>query len=133
MNEPTLDAAANISQRIADLAGWRGETLAQVRALIHRADPAVIETWKWRGVPVWERDGILTTGEAYKAVIKLTFARGASLPDPAGLFNSSLDGNVRRAIDLREGETLPEAAFIALIQAAIAANTAALATRKGKK
>jgi len=111
-----------IDARIAELGDWRGETLAQMRALIHQADPAVEETWKWRGVPVWEHAGILCTGETYKAVVKLTFAKGAALADPAGLFNSSLEGNVRRAIDIREGEGLDEAAFKALIQAAVALN-----------
>ncbi len=111
-----------IDARIRELGDWRGETLAHVRALIRQADPEVVETWKWRGVPVWEHDGILCTGETYKAVVKLTFAKGASLDDPAGLFNSSLEGNVRRAIDIREGEPIDEAAFKALIHAAIALN-----------
>ncbi|HEX6858764.1 MAG TPA: DUF1801 domain-containing protein [Caulobacteraceae bacterium] len=114
-----------IDQRIAELGDWRGETLARVRALIHAAVPDVIETWKWRGVPVWEQGGILCTGETYKEVVKLTFAKGAALPDPAGLFNSSLEGNTRRAIDIRQGEALDEAAFKALIQAAVALNTKA--------
>ena len=113
-----------IDARIRELGDWRGETLAHVRALIRQADPEVVETWKWRGVPVWEHDGILCTGETYKAVVKLTFAKGASLDDPAGLFNSSLEGNVRRAIDIREGEPIDEAAFKALIHAAIALNGA---------
>ena len=113
-----------IDARIADLGDWRGETLARVRALIHEADHEVVETWKWRGVPVWEHGGILCTGETYKAVVKLTFARGAALDDPSGLFNSSLEGNTRRAIDLREGERIDEAAFKALVQAAVALNTA---------
>ena len=108
--------------RIAALADWRGQTLARVRALIHEALPDVVETVKWGRVPVWERDGILTTGETYKAVVKLTFAKGASLPDPAGLFNASLDGNVRRAIDIREGETIDGEALKALIRAAAALN-----------
>lgn len=112
-----------IDQRIKDLGDWRGETLARVRALIHAADPDVEEHWKWRGVPVWEHDGQICTGESYKAVIKLTFAKGASLPDPTGLFNSSLDGNVRRAIDIAEGAALDEDAFKTLIRAAIALNT----------
>jgi hypothetical protein len=111
-----------IDARIAELADWRGRTLAQVRALIHRADPQVTEAWKWRGVPVWEDAGILCTGETYKAVVKLTFAKGAALPDPTGLFNASLDGSTRRAIDLREGEALDEGAFTALLQAAVALN-----------
>ena len=113
-----------IDARIASLGDWRGETLARVRALIHEADPEVQETWKWRGVPVWEHAGILCTGETYKAVVKLTFAKGAALPDPAGLFNSSLDGATRRAIDIAEGQALDAAAFKALIRAAVALNTA---------
>ncbi|MCP5410883.1 MAG: DUF1801 domain-containing protein [Alphaproteobacteria bacterium] len=111
-----------IDARIKDLGDWRGETLARVRELIHAAAPDVEETWKWRGVPVWESGGIICTGETYKAVVKLTFARGAGLPDPAHLFNASLDGNVRRAIDIREGGKLNEKAFKALIRAAIAKN-----------
>ena len=117
-----------IDARIAELGDWRAETLARLRALIHEAEPAVEETWKWRGVPVWERAGILCTGETYKAVVKLTFARGAALPDPARLFNASLEGNTRRAIDVREGETIDPAAFKALIRAAVAENVG----RKGK-
>jgi hypothetical protein len=113
-----------IDGRIKELGGWRGETLARCRALIREADPEVVETWKWRGVPVWEHAGIICTGETYKAVVKLTFAKGAALPDPAGLFNSSLEGNVRRAIDIREGEAIDEAALKALVQAAVALNTA---------
>jgi hypothetical protein len=112
-----------IDARIKELGDWRGETLARVRALIKQADPEVVETWKWRGVPVWEHAGILCTGETYKAVVKLTFAKGASLPDPSGLFNASLEGNTRRAIDLHEGDKLDEAAFQALIRAAVALNT----------
>ncbi|MBV8030294.1 MAG: DUF1801 domain-containing protein [Betaproteobacteria bacterium] len=114
-------AEALISRRIAELAGWRGETLARVRKLIHDADPEVVEEWKW-DVPVWSHDGILCTGEAYKSVVKLTFPKGASLKDPAKLFNSSLAGNARRAIDLREGDKMDERGFQALIRAAIAAN-----------
>lgn len=117
-------ASALIDARIAELGDWRGATLARMRRLIHVADPDVVETWKWRGVPVWEHAGIICTGETYKAVVKLTFAKGASLNDPAGLFNSSLEGNVRRAIDIREGEAIDEAAFKALIRAAVALNTA---------
>ncbi|HRD29819.1 MAG TPA: DUF1801 domain-containing protein [Caulobacter sp.] len=113
-----------IDARIAALGDWRGETLARVRALIHEADPEVVETWKWRGVPVWEHGGILCTGETYRAVVKLTFARGAALDDPAGLFNASLEGNTRRAIDIREGDRIDAAAFKALIRAAVALNTA---------
>ena len=120
--EVSPSAADLIDRRIAELADWRGATLARVRALIRDAIPDVVETWKWRGTPVWERDGILCTGESYKAVVKLTFARGASLPDPAGLFNASLDGNVRRAIDLKDGETIDADAFKALVRAAAEAN-----------
>lgn len=115
-------ASALIDAKIASLADWRGETLARVRELIHAADPEVVEEVKWRGVPVFSHAGILCTGETYKAVVKLTFARGASVPDPKGLFNSSMEGNVRRAIDIREGETLNAAAFKALIRAAVSLN-----------
>jgi hypothetical protein len=111
-----------IDGRIKELGDWRGETLARMRALIKAADPDVVEEWKWMGVPVWEDHGIICTGETYKSVVKLTFAKGASLPDPAKLFNSSLDGNVRRAIDLRESEKVDEKAFKALIRAAVALN-----------
>ncbi|MGH6994614.1 MAG: DUF1801 domain-containing protein [Stellaceae bacterium] len=111
-----------IDARIKALDDWRGKMLARVRALIKQADPGVIEEWKWRGVPVWSHDGILCTGESYKSVVKLTFAKGASLADPAGLFNASLDGNVRRAIDLHEGEQLDAAAFKTLIRAAVTLN-----------
>ena len=113
-----------IDARIEELGDWRGETLARVRALIREADPEVVEEWKWRGVPVWSHDGIICTGETYKAVVKLTFAKGASLADPSGLFNASLDGNARRAIDLREGEALDADAFQALVRAAAALNSA---------
>ncbi len=116
--------AARIDARIAELGDWRGRTLARMRALIHEADPDVVETWKWRGVPVWEHGGIICTGETYKAVVKLTFAKGAALADPKGLFNSSLDGNVRRAIDIGDGETVDATAFKALVRAAVALNTA---------
>ncbi len=119
-----------IDGRIAELADWRGETLARLRALIKEADPDVVEEWKWRGVPVWEHDGILCTGETYKAVVKMTFAKGASLEDPAGLFNSSLDGNTRRAIDFREGEAIKEEALKALIRAAVALNQSSRAKKK---
>ena len=119
-----LSASELISQRIAELGDWRGETLERMRALIRDADPDVVETWKWRGVPVWEHDGIICTGESYKQVVKLTFAKGASLEDPTGLFNSSLEGNVRRAIDIREGEEVDATAFKALIREAIALNSA---------
>jgi hypothetical protein len=111
-----------IDGRIKELSDWRGDTLAKVRALIKEADPEVIEEWKWRGVPVWSHAGIICTGETYKAVVKLTFAKGASLPDPAKLFNSSLEGNTRRAIDIREGEKINEKAFKALIRAAVTLN-----------
>lgn len=119
----TQDASLLIDQRIATLGDWRGEMLAHVRALIHKAVPDVIETWKWRGVPVWEKDGIICTGETYKAVVKLTFAKGASVEDPSGLFNASLEGNARRAIDLREGETIDEQALMVLIRTAAVLNT----------
>jgi len=111
-----------IDGRIRDLGDWRGETLARVRALIHEADPDVVEEWKWRGVPVWSHDGIICTGETYKAVVKLTFAKGAALADPKGLFNSSLEGNTRRAIDIREGEAIDAQALKALVKAAVALN-----------
>jgi hypothetical protein len=114
-----------IDGRIKELGDWRGEMLARVRSVIKQADPDVVETWKWRGVPVWEHAGIICTGETYKSVVKLTFAKGAALADPSGLFNSSLEGNTRRAIDIREGETIDEAALKALIRAAVALNTAA--------
>src|SRR5436189_3791806 len=117
-----------ISKRIADLGDWRGETLSEIRKLIKEADPDVVEEWKWAkatspGTPVWSHDGIICTGESYKAVVKMTFAKGASLSDPAGLFNSSLDGNVRRAIDFREGDKIDEQALKALVRAAVALNT----------
>lgn len=111
-----------IDGRIKELGDWRGEMLARIRELIKEADPDVIEEWKWRGVPVWEHDGIICTGETYKAVVKLTFAKGAALDDPAGLFNSSLDGNVRRAIDIPEGAKINEKALKALIRAAVELN-----------
>ncbi|HWD25537.1 MAG TPA: DUF1801 domain-containing protein [Rhizomicrobium sp.] len=124
MKKPAdTDAPKHIDARIKELGGWRGKTLARVRALIHEADPAIVETWKWRGVPVFEHDGIVCTGETYKAVVKLTFAKGAALDDPKRLFNSSLDGNVRRAIDIGEDDTLDEKALKALIKAAVALNT----------
>jgi len=112
-----------IDARIKELGDWRGETLARVRTLIKQADPDVVEEWKWRGVPVWSHDGILCTGETYKNVVKMTFAKGASLEDPSGLFNSSLEGNTRRAIDLHEGDEIDEGALKALIHAAVALNT----------
>jgi hypothetical protein len=111
-----------IDARIKELGDWRGETLARVRALIKQADPDVVEEWKWRGVPVWEHAGIICTGETYKEVVKMTFAKGASLPDPSRLFNSSLEGNTRRAVDIREGDKIDEKALKALIRAAVALN-----------
>jgi hypothetical protein len=126
------EASTLIDTRIADLSDWRGDILAQVRALIHDAVPDVYEEWKWRAVPVWSLAGILCTGESYKNTIKLTFAKGAALDDPAALFNASLDGNVRRAIDIREGEAIDEEAFRSLIQAAAALNLAKPA-KKAKK
>ncbi|NQD37771.1 DUF1801 domain-containing protein [Permianibacter sp. IMCC34836] len=128
-----LSASELIDQRIGELADWRGETLRHIRELIKDADPDVVEEWKWMGTPVWSHDGIICTGESYKATVKLTFAKGASLPDPAKLFNSSLDGNTRRAIDLREGEAINKTAFKALIRAAIAHNSAGKAKPKRAK
>jgi len=119
-----------IDGRIKELTDWRGEMLARVRSLIKQADPEVIEAWKWRGVPVWEHDGIICTGETYKSVVKLTFAKGASLADPSGLFNSSLEGNTRRAIDIHEGDKIDEKALKALIRAAVALNTSKRATAR---
>jgi hypothetical protein len=115
-------ASELISERIEELEGWRGDALARMRKLIREADPEVVEEWKW-GVPVWSHDGIICTGESYKAAVKLTFAKGASLKDPAGLFNSSLEGNVRRAIDLHDGEEIDASAFKALVRQAVALNT----------
>jgi hypothetical protein len=125
-NEGTGAASPShlIDARIAELTDWRGSTLARIRNLIKEADPDAVETWKWRGVPVWEHGGILCTGETYKSVVKLTFAKGAALADPSGLFNSSLEGNVRRAIDIHAGETIDAAAFKALVRAAAALNAA---------
>lgn len=128
---PTDTASAEIDARIAALGDWRGETLARVRALIHQAVPEVVEEVKWRGTPVWSHDGIICTGETYKAYVKLTFAKGAALNDPAGLFNSSLEGNVRRAIDIPQGAALDEEAFKTLVQAAAALNSAS--KKKPKK
>ena len=132
---PSSDASAKITKRIHDLGDWRGETLAHLRQLIHDADPEIQEEWKWEkasspGVPVWSHDGIVCTGESYKEAVKLTFARGASIKDPKKLFNSSLEGNARRAIDFREGEKINEPAFKQLIRDAVAANSVA---RAGKK
>ena len=121
--ESTQDEASdNITAKIAELADWRGTMLTRVRALIHEADPDIVETWKWRGTPVWEHDGIICTGETYKSVVKLTFMRGASVEDPTGLFNSSLEGGTRRAVDLVEGADLDDDAFRGLIGAAVALN-----------
>jgi hypothetical protein len=119
-----------IDARIKELGDWRGETLARVRSLIKEADPEIIEEWKWRGVPVWEHSGIICTGETYKTIVKLTFAKGASLEDPSCLFNSSLDGNVRRAIDIYEGDRIDEKSLKALIRAAVALNTSVRATAR---
>ena len=126
-------ASASITKRIQDLGDWRGETLAHVRQIIHDADPDIQEEWKWMGTPIWSHDGGVCTGESYKQVVKLTFFRGASIKDPKKLFNSSLEGNTRRAIDLREGEKINEAAFKQLIRAAVAANSAACAQRPANK
>lgn len=126
-----MPASELISRKIADLGDWRGETLARLRALIHEADPDVIEEWKWN-VPVWSHDGILCTGETYKAAVKLTFAKGAFVEDPTGIFNSSLEGNLRRAVDIRQGEMPDPEAFKALIKAAIATNQAAAKTKRKK-
>ena len=122
-----------IDARIKELSDWRGETLARVRIIIKQADPEVVEEWKWRGVPVWSHAGMICTGETYKNVVKVTFAKGASLDDPSGLFNSSLEGNTRRAIDFHEGEKIDEKAFKALIRAAVALNTSSAAQRPGKR
>ena len=126
-------ASQLIDQRIRDLGGWRGETLARMRALILQADPGMIEEWKWMGTPVWSHDGIVCTGESYTKVVKLTFAQGASVPDPSRLFNSSLEGNTRRAIDIHEGEKIDAAAFKALIKAAVARNNQSAKKQSAKK
>jgi len=120
--EPVESASALIDGKIKELGDWRGKTLARVRAVIHEADPEIVEEWKWMGTPVWSHGGIVCTGESYQKVVKMTFAKGAALKDPSGLFNSSLDGNVRRAIDIHEGEKLDEAALKDLIRAAVALN-----------
>ena len=136
MNRMTSDAAdgatapQRIDAKIAALEDWRGETLARIRAIIHQADPEAVEEWKWRGVPVWSHAGIICTGETYKNAVKLTFAKGASLDDPSGLFNSSLDGNTRRAVDLHEGDGIDEEGLKALIRAAVALNMSARATAR---
>jgi hypothetical protein len=124
-NEEGDSPSQLIDARIAELDDWRGETLARVRALVKQADPDVVEEWKWRGVPVWSHGGLICTGETYKKVVKMTFAKGASLEDPSGLFNSSLEGNTRRAIDFHEGEEIDAKALKALIRAAVALNTSA--------
>ncbi|WP_407700526.1 DUF1801 domain-containing protein [Steroidobacter gossypii] len=133
MKQTDASAAASaselISKRIAELGDWRGKTLARMRKLIKEAVPDVVEEWKWMGTPVWSRGGIICTGESYKSVVKLTFAKGASLQDPAGLFNSSLEGNVRRAIDIREGEELDASDFKALVREAVALNAAAKSSK----
>ena len=126
-------ASELISKKIAELGDWRGETLGRIRKLIKEADPDVVEEWKWMGTPVWSHDGIICTGETYKSVVKLTFAKGAPLKDPAKLFNSSLEGNARRAIDIREGEKVDEGAFKSLIAAAVAANTSARKAKRAKE
>ena len=120
--EKSESPARLIDARIAELGDWRGKMLGRLRALVKAADPGVVETWKWRGVPVWEHDGIVCTGETYKAVVKMTFAKGAALEDPSGLFNSSLEGNTRRAIDFHEGDEIDEKALKALVRAAVALN-----------
>ncbi len=127
------NASTLISNRIADLGDWRGETLRTVRALIKAADPDVLEEWKWRGTPVWSHDGVICTGETYKNAVKLTFAKGASLSDPAGLFNASLNGNVRRAIDIHDGEVLDAAGFTALVREAVALNIAGKASSAARR
>jgi len=145
-SESTKPASEWIDERIEELGDWRGQTLARVRRLIHDADPEIVEEWKWMGTPIFSHDGIVCTGETYKSVVKMTFAKGASLDDPSGLFNSSLDGNVRRAIDIHEGEAIDEKALKALIRSAVALNvegkskaktaavkTAKRTTKKGAK
>ena len=129
----SAEASENITAKIRELGDWRGETLAWVRQMIHDADPGIEEEWKWRGTPVWYHDGGVCTGESYKQVVKLTFFRGAALADPGKLFNSSLEGNTRRAIDIRQGERLDEVAFKELIRSAVAANSGARGLRAAKK
>ncbi len=128
---PVESASALIDERIEKLGDWRGKTLAKVREIIHEADPEIVEEWKWMGTPVWSHSGIVCTGETYKSVVKMTFAKGAELKDPSGLFNSSLDGNVRRAIDIRESDKLNVAALKALIRAAVALNLKSKSKPKG--
>lgn len=122
-SQESMSPSQLIDARIAELGDWRGETLGRLRSLIKEADPEVVEEWKWRGVPVWSHGGMICTGETYKNVVKMTFAKGAALDDPSGLFNSSLEGNTRRAIDLREGESIDDEALKALIRAAVTLNT----------
>jgi hypothetical protein len=129
---PAESASASIDAKINELGDWRGKTLAKVRAIIHKADPEIVEEWKWMGTPVFSHGGIVCTGETYKSVVKMTFAKGAALEDPAGLFNSSLDGNVRRAIDIHEGEKIDESALKDLIRAAVALNLKAKAKSQPK-
>jgi hypothetical protein len=127
-----LSASELIDKKIVELGDWRGKTLKRMRKLIKEADPGVVEEWKWRGTPVWSHDGIICTGESYKQIVKLTFAKGASLKDPSGLFNASLDGNVRRAIDIHEDEAVDASAFKALIRQAVAFNTSVVKARSGR-
>jgi len=133
--EPNAGASPSrlIDARIKELSDWRGETLARVRILVKQADPEVVEEWKWRGVPVWSHGGIICTGETYENVVKMTFAKGASLEDPSGLFNSSLEGNTRRAIDFHQGDKIDEKALKALIRAAVTLNTSSAARRRATK
>jgi hypothetical protein len=135
MNKPVAveSASALIDEKIEKLGDWRGKMLAKVRALIHEADPEIVEEWKWRGTPVWSHGGIVCTGETYKSIVKMTFAKGAALKDPKGLFNSSLEGNVRRAIDLHEGDEINEAALKALIRAAVVLNLESKSEPKAKR
>ncbi len=134
MSDPGEGSPARlIDARIKELGDWRGETLARLRSLIRQADPEVVEEWKWRGVPVWSHAGIICTGETYRSVVKMTFARGASLDDPSGLFNSSLEGNTRRAIDIHEGDRIDEKALKALVRAAVVLNTSARPGRPPKR
>ena len=133
MSEKAKTPPQLIDERIEELGDWRGKTLSQLRTLIKQADPEVVEEWKWRGVPVWSHDGIICTGETYKSVVKMTFAKGAALEDPSGLFNSSLEGNVRRAIDVHEGEKIDAAALKALVRAAAALNASGTNAKKSKK
>jgi hypothetical protein len=130
---PLESASALIDERIKELGGWRGEMLALLRRIIHEADPEIVEEWKWMGTPVWSHGGIVSTGETYKNVVKMTFAKGAALKDPSGLFNSSLDGNVRRAIDIREGDKVNEAALKDLVRAAVALNLAGKSKPKARR